>query len=826
VHGTGSQGADFPHSSALVWGQVTMNIPRSLRSLASRPAFPVVAVATLALGLGVNAAIFSLTREVLLRPLPYRDPDRLVRVFEVSRGLGVASAPIAPFNLVAWRDHVEAFEQTAVFRRVAFNVSMRTSTLQVEGFQIAPTFFPMLGVEPSLGRGFSEKDAQPGRDAVVLLSDGFWRRQFAADSAIIGQSIDVDGTSCTVVGVLPSSFKIFRVLNREVDLFRPFVLDATDHEQSINVYAKLKPRVSLDSARAQMKTVYSSLPIPDHLWTADVALLSASFAANSRPILLTLEWAAAFVLLIACANIANLLLAETARRRKELAIRQALGASRWHVALDLAGETFVVTVLGGALAILLARWIVTALNAAVSFQDVNRLQPFRVDALVLAFTGGLLLAVTLVFVVLPARAAPDAGVVDALKDSTHGVTAGMPNRGLRHALVIGQVALSIVLTASALALTRSALGLQRLARGVIVDGMMTAEVALNDPRYAETERLVRVAASMLEQLSTSPGIDAAALVNYPPLSVIHVGVPVTIEGQSPPPGQRWIARYWVVAPGYFHTVGIRLCVGRDFTSADDRTRGGVAVVGETFARRFWNTTDVVGKRLRPVFPKSHAFWIPRANGEMLTIVGVVSDVREDGLPNAAGLPQLYLPYAQNPTSTLTLMARVRGRSAETATQAIRDAVRAVDPQSAVSYEKTFDDVIGETFARPRELAWLVGAFAILALVLSAVGVYGVMAYLTTARTREIGIRVALGATPFDIVSLIFDHAMALTAVGVVIGIVLAPMALRLMSGLLFGVGPFDPVTLLTVAALLAGVSIAASTIPAVRAARLASVSFR
>jgi putative ABC transport system permease protein len=803
-----------------------LNMRRSLRSLASRPVFPAVAVATLALGLGVNAAIFSLTREVLLRPLPYRDADRLVRVFEVSRTLGVASAPIAPVNYVEWRDLVDAFEQTAVFRRVAFNVSLRTSAVQVEGFQIAPAFFPMLGIEPVFGRGFTNEDAQPGRDAVVLLSNGFWHRQFAANSAIVGQSIDVDGTPCTVVGVLPASFKIFRVLNREVDLFRPFVLEATDREQSINVYAKLKSGVSLNSARAQMTTAYSSLPIPDHLWTADVALLATSFAANSRPILLALEWAAAFVLLIACANIANLFLAVSAGRRKELAIRQALGASRWQIARDLAGETLIVTIAGSALAILLATWIVAALNAAVSFQDINRLQPFRVDAWVLAFTGGLTLAVTLVFGVLPAHAVADADVVDALKDSTHGVTAGMPNRGLRHALIVGELVLSIVLTASALALTRSALALHSLARGVAVDGVMTAQMALNDPQYADTERLVRVAASMLERLSTSPGIDAAALVNYPPLSVIRVGVPITIEGQDPPPGQLWIARYWVVAPGYFHTAGIRLLVGRDFTSADDRTRRGVAIVSETFARRFWNTTNVVGKHLRPAFPKSNAFWIPRASGEMLTIVGVVGDVREDGLPDAAGLPQLYLPYAQNPTRTLTLMARASSRSALTATRAIRDAVHGADPQSAVSYEKTFDDVIQETFARPRELAWLVGTFAMLALVLSGVGVYGVTAYLTTARTREIGIRIALGATPFDILSLIVGHAMALTAAGIAIGLVLAPMALRLTSGLLFGVGPFDPMTLLTVAALLAGVSIAASAVPAARAAQLASVSFR
>jgi putative ABC transport system permease protein len=248
-------------------------------------------------------------------------------------------------------------------------------------------------------------------------------------------------------------------------------------------------------------------------------------------------------------------------------------------------------------------------------------------------------------------------------------------------------------------------------------------------------------------------------------------------------------------------------------------------VSETFARRFWNGTDVVGRRLETEFPQSTAFWIPRARRDLLTIVGVVGDVREDGLPDATGLPQLYLPYGQNPTLVVTLMARTSGRP-ETAASAIRDAVRAGDPQAPVSYEKRFDAIVAKTFARPRELAWLVGAFAGLALILSAIGVYGVMAYLTTARTREIGIRIALGAAPVDIVSLIVGHAMALTAIGKAIGVVLAPIALRLTSGLLFGVGPFDPATLAAVAVLLAGVSVAASTIPAMRAARLASVSFR
>jgi putative ABC transport system permease protein len=314
---------------------------------------------------------------------------------------------------------------------------------------------------------------------------------------------------------------------------------------------------------------------------------------------------------------------------------------------------------------------------------------------------------------------------------------------------------------------------------------------------------------MLDRLGTSPDIAEAALVNYPPVSLIRVGVPVFIEGQPAAEGQPWTARYWVASPNYFRTAGIPILVGRDFTAADDARRPGVAIVSETFARRFWNSTDVVGRRLKPEFPDSTAFWIPRARHDLLAIVGVVGDVREDGLADASGLPQLYLPYAQNPTIVVTLMARTRGAPAEAAAPAIRDAVRAADPQAPVSYEKSLDAVIQETFARPREMAWLVGSFAAIALVLSAVGVYGVMAYLATARTREIAIRIALGATRTDIVSLIVRQAMTLTAIGIAIGVVMAPMALRVTSALL-----------------LAGVSMAASTIPAVRAARRASGSFR
>jgi len=435
--------------------------------------------------------------------------------------------------------------------------------------------------------------------------------------------------------------------------------------------------------------------------------------------------------------------------------------------------------------------------------------------------------VTLVFTGLTAHATSGVDVVGALKDESHGTTAGIANRHLRYALIVGEVALSVVLAASALALTRSALQLGALPRGFATDHVTIGEVALNDPRYEDAARLVAAATDVHARLSASPGVSDAALVNYPPLSLIRVGVPLSIEGVGTvAPDRAPFARYFVVSPHYFQTLRIPLLFGRDFTAGDTSDRPGVAIVSESFARAYFHRSDVVGARLRTDFPRSAAFWVPRAKREVLTIAGVVGDVREDGLPDAAGLPQLYLPYAQNPTVVLTVVARTKGAPPESIRASIRRAVRDVDPQLPVSGERSFESMIGETFAAPRTMAWLIGAFAALALVLSAAGVYGVMAYVTAARTREIGIRVALGATRADIASLIAGHAMRMTAAGLAIGSLLAPLALRLLQGLLFGVRPFDPTTLVAVAGLLAAVSLAASLVPVARAMRVPAVSLR
>jgi putative ABC transport system permease protein len=802
---------------------------RAIRALATRPGVTITAIATLGLGLGVNAAIFSLTRAMLLRPLPYRDGDRLAIVLETNPARHIPTAPPTPANYLSWRDGpggVTAFERTAVFVRVQFNLVTSFSreapapgmrALQVEGFRVDAGFFPMLGVEPAIGRGFTTDDTVKGRDNVVLLTDGFWRRQFAADPAVVGRVVVVDGTPCSIAGVLPASFKIFRVLNREIDVFRPYVMDPTSREHEINVWAKLRTDATIDQARVQLATIYSTLPMPDPGWSATANLLSDRRSTYSQSILPLLEAAVAFVLLIACANVANLLLAVAAGRRRELAVRLALGAGRWRIARDLAGESTVLSAAGSAVAAVLAVWLVAAFNNVISYQDLNRSEPFQVDGWVLAFTIALATAIALAFGLLPVRAAGEIDVVDALKDASHG-SGGPSTRRLRQALIVAELALAIVVAASAAVVARSALALREMPRGVATDGVMTAQVALNDPGYAERERLVAATRAIADRLRASPGISGAAVLNYLPLALIRMGTAIDVEGYTPGGNERPATRYFVIDPDYLRVAGIPLVAGRSFTAADDSGAAPVAIVSETLAQRYWNG-DALGRHVTITFPKSAAFWVPRSSGGRLTVIGVAREVREDGIPDSTGVPQLYLPYAQNPTVVVTVVARVASGPPQSAAQAIRNAVAAVDPQLPVSYEMSFDDVVRETFARPREAAWLIGAFALLAFVLAAIGVYGVMAYATTARAREIAIRMALGASRSDIVSLVVGQAMTLTAVGVAVGLIATPLSLRLASGLLFGVSAFDPWTLGVVAAGVAAVSCCAAAIPAYRAAR-------
>jgi putative ABC transport system permease protein len=805
-------------------------VTKAIRSLASRPGFTAVAIVTLAVGFGVNAAIFSLTRTVLLRPLPYRDVDRLVLIGEASAARRTSYSAVVPANYVAWRQRVTAFADTAAWRFVYFTLSGQIDPpIRVQGVIAAPAFFPLLGITPLLGRQFTPDDARPGNDHVLILGNGFWRRELGADPHIVGRTLTVDGTPCTVVGVLPETFKFFHVLNRELEIWRPFVLDATDREHSINLYGKLKPDVTLSAARAELAAVYAALPAEAFRdnWTADVATLSSRFTANQRPILQALEVAVALVMCIAAANIANLLLAVAAARRKEVAVRVALGATRWQLMMELGRETLLLSGAGAIVGMLSAYWVVDLLNGSVSYQDINRLEPFRIDLWVVVFTGGLAIVTASMFALLPAHRASDTDVVDALKESSHGATSGVAHRRMRGALLIAELTLSIVLLTSALELSWSALSLNAMERGVDTGRVMTAQLSLNARQYADTKRLAQFAEAVVDRLNVTAGVESASVVNYPPLSVVGTGVPVAIEGQAVVQGREPVVQYWVVAPRYFATVGIPRLTGRDFDRADTLDSPGVAIVSRRFAQQFWQRTDVIGERTIPLFPQSDAFWIPRTIRRPLTIVGVVEDVREEGIPGHPDdrAPQLYLPYGQNPTRIMTVVARPRGAPAS-ATSLIRDAVRTIDRDQPTFDEKTLDEVKFETFARSREVAWLIGAFALLALVLSAVGVYGVISYLTAARNREIGIRMALGASKRDVISMIVGSAVRLALVGSAIGGVLAPMVIAVERTWISGIERLHPMSLAAVVALLVAVCAVAAAIPAHRAANAITLRLR
>jgi putative ABC transport system permease protein len=802
---------------------------KAFRALSARPGFTVVAIATLAIGFGVNAAIFSLTRTVVLRPLPYRDADRIVQIGEANPSRGVSYSPAVPANYLAWRDRVPALEESAAWRFVYLTLSGQGERpLRVQGLVIAPSFFPLLGVAPVVGRPFSPDEARPGRDRVVILSNGFWRRQFNADPDIVGRALNVDGTPCTIVGVLPDTFKFFRVLNRELDVWKPFVLEPNDREHSMTLYAKLKPDATLSAARAQVSAAFAALPAEPFRdgWTTDVELLSTRLTANQEPILQALHVAVALVMCIAAANIANLVLAAAAGRRRDVAVRVALGATRWRLATEIGREMLLLAAAGGAAGLLLAIWIVDVLNRGLSYQDLNRLEPFRVDAWVVAFIVVLAGMSALIFSLLPAQRAADADVVDALKDSSHGATTGVSHRRMRAALVAAELALSIVLLTSALELTRSALKLNAMDRGVDADRVMTAQLSLNAPAYDDTTRLTQFADAVMTRLSAAAGISRASLINYPPLSVVGTSFPVAIEGQPAQPGNEPRALSWIVAPGYFATVGIPLLAGRDFDRADTSERAGIAIVSRRFAQRFWNRVDVIGERVTPLFPQSDAFWIPRAPRRLVTIVGVAGDVREDGIGGSgAGDPQIYLPYAQNPTRILTLVARTTGSPAMTV-PLFREAVSAVDRDQPTFDEKTLANIRSESFARSREVAWLSGAFALIALVLTAVGVYGVTAYLTAARSREIRIRMTLGASRADVIRLVVTDAMRVAVGGVVLGMALSPIATGLARASIAGLDRSDPATLIGVALLLMTVCAVAAAIPARSAASKTLVWFR
>jgi putative ABC transport system permease protein len=806
------------------------------RIMRRRPGFTAAIVLMTALGIGSATTIFSAINAIVIRPLPFRDPDRLVQIWATDRRQSNPFQIVSPADYVDWRDHSRSFESMAAWRFEYFNLNARIGAAfepeRVEGLRVSADFFRLLGASPALGRGFSAEEEQPGRDRVVILSDALWRRRFDADLSIVGRAILVEGEPRTVVGVLPPDFHFFRVLNRDLEVWVPYVFDPGTADRGHHagfVYARLKLGVSLEAARSEMDAISERLakehPDTNAGWGALVNRLHDQWMMQSRNLLLLLLAATGFILLIACANVANLLLARGVARSREMAVRAAIGAGRFDLARQSLAESLLLALLGGAAGLLVALWGVRLFPRYVPYTAVNRWTDLRVDPGVFGFALAISIVSGVLFGLAPAfnEARPTAmkSLSETFKSSAGGRYPGRVD--LRRTLVALEVALSLMLLAGAGLLLSAALHLRGMARGFEPANVLTMQVWLPRARYSEGWRVTEFFRTVLERVSGLTGVTSAAAVNFPPLAIQSTTTNFTVEGQEAPrPGEEPTAIYWVVSPDYFRTMRIPLLQGRAFTEQDGaQNEPGRIIVSESLARRYFQGA-ALGRRIQPRFAQADAFWLPQSTNAPLTIVGVVGDIREEGLYTRE-MPEIYLPYRQNPSSVMNMLVRTSADPMRWAA-GVRAQVSGVDPDEPVFDVKTMDDVLSESFSRPRISADLLAGFAAAALLLAALGVYSVAAFAVSLRTREIGIRKALGAADAEIAALIVRQSLQTVLIGAAVGLSGAAFSARLLGSVFSGVtavrSNLDIVLFGASTIVLIAIGALASYLPARRASRV------
>jgi putative ABC transport system permease protein len=793
------------------------------------PGFAAVAIVTLGLGIGANTAMFSAVDSVLIKPLPFPHPDRLVSVRETDLRTN-GSTSVSSGNFMDWKDHVQALESVAGWRFEYFNIAGRDEPEQIQGYRIAASYLPLLGARTAKGRLFLSEEEQPGHERVAVLTDALWRRRFGSAPDLVGQTIQVDGQPFTVVGILSATFPIGRVLNRPIDIYVPLTPDADPlgrRSHDLNVNARLKPGVTIAQAQAQLDEAYRNLAqaYPDTNAALGARVFSVSDAVRraSRPLLLLWMAAVGAVLLMACANIASLLLARAVARQKEMALRAALGANRARLIRQLLTEGLALALLGGAAGTLAAVWGVHALNRVVPFDVISSMGKSIFDGRVFAFTTVLSIVCGLAFGFAPVWQSGGRTLSETLETASRGMA--IDDRRTRHAsrlFVVAQLALALVLSSGALLLVRSAAILQGMSRGLNLNNVLTMQIWLPRARYPDGLHTARLFHDVVQRVEQVAGVESASVINFPPLAAQDTGVALRVEGDTAAsPDEQIHARYSVIGPQYFRTMQIPVLSGRPFNEGDADEARGVAIVSASMAHRFWRNDNPIGRRIQPQFTGQQHFWDADFKNLPLTIVGVVGDVRDDGpaLQGRDDVPLFYLPYQQNPASLMHLAIRTRSNPLDVA-PAVRRAVWAVDKNQPVFDTKSMEDVVAETFGQPRVMAGLTGTFASAALLLAALGVYGLLSYVVNQRTREIGIRMALGARPQDVLRAIVQEGAYLGLVGVAVGLAASFGLTRLIAGFLFGVGATDPLTFAGVSVLLFGVTLTACLVPAWRAMRV------
>ena len=789
----------------------------SIRMLFKNPSYTAVALLTLALGIGANTAIFSVVNGVLLRPLSFNDPDRLALIGATNREKGIATHHVSYLDALDWKAQSQSFDDIGLMAYWTFNLTEVEEPEHIQGALATPNLFQMLGKQPMLGRAFISEEAQPGKDNVVILGYGLWQRRFGADKNIIGQKLTLNGTVSTVIGVVGADFGY---PYNDVDIWGPFVGEQEQRgSRWLLALARLREGVTPKQAQADLDTIAGRLELsyPDTNagWGVSLISLHEQITQDVRPALLVLLGAVGLVLLIACANVATLTLARATSRRKEIAIRTAMGATRRRIIRQLLTESIILSLLGGILGTLASFWVIDSL-VAFAPDNIPRLNEVSVDWLVLGFTLTVSLLTGALCGLAPALLSSSSDVHSTLKEES-GAIGGASRHRLRSLLVVSEVSLSLVLLVGAGLLIQSFLRVQRIDAGFNPENLLTMQLMLTGPEYGPAARRQAFVDETLTRIEALPGVKSASAISTLPIGATsgRVNFSFVAEGRQVREGQDPNAYYRSVSPGYFQTMSIALAAGRYFTGHDNETAQRVAIINRRMAQRIWPDQDPVGKRVR---------WSdgPWSSGEpqWMTIVGVVADVKQYGLEREEELA-IYVPYAQKTTAWRWLAVVVR-TDAEPASlsRAVTGEIHAVDRNLPVYLVQPMEKILSESLGARRFNTLLLGVLAALALTLAALGIYSVISYSVSQRTREIGIRTALGAQKGDILRLVLRQGLGLTLVGVVGGLIASVALTRLLSILLYGISATDALTFTSVAMMLMVVALLACYIPARRATKV------